>query len=239
MAGIFCCYCIGVLAIALISTVRTAHLHGSFEEHCAQLSHHLDHLHLEEQKLGWAPNYGRPNISFASKSSVSEITLNDKAKIEFVPCLTCPLKGNPSMPLTEAQMQQVKRPCGHGHSQPSARSPTSISWSQGGTSHSKPLTFTGVLVSWVSDAQSATIVLPTRELVTLPWLNFNFTARPYPKPRWSLLKPSTTPSFPWMTLKRSHWQQKVGRDLRLVKFCRALRKVSALTNQPPESPLWT
>lgn len=104
MAGIFCYYCTGVLAIALIIMVRTAHLHWSSEEHCAQLSHHLDHLHLEEQKLGWASNYGRHNVSFASKSSVSEITLNDNAKIEFVPCLTCPLKGNPSMPFTEAQM---------------------------------------------------------------------------------------------------------------------------------------
>lgn len=67
-------------------------------------------------------------------------------------------------------------------------------WSQKGTSHS------GVLVSRVSDAQilSARIVSPTREFVTLPWLNF--TARPYR----ILLKPSTTPSFPWMTLRKEN-----------------------------------
>lgn len=57
---------------------------------------------------------------------------------------------------------------------------------------------------WCTVTESATIVSPTREFVTLPWLSFNFTARPYPKPCWSLLKPSTTPSFPWMALRKEN-----------------------------------
>lgn len=48
------------------------------------------------------------------------------------------------------------------------------------------------------------IVWPAKGFVTLSWLNFNFTVRPYPKPCWSLLKPSTTSGFPWMTLRKEH-----------------------------------
>lgn len=60
--------------------------------------------------------------------------------------------------------------------------------------------------------------------VALPRLDFHFTAALYQKRYWSLLKPSITRSFPWMTLKKqsTQWQQQAGVGLGLGEFHRAL-----------------
>lgn len=113
--------------------------------------------------------------------------------------------------------------------------------SQGGTSPSKTLNFPGVLVSWVSDAQLLRVLqqLGLQENLSLYHdlilISQQGPTQSHAGASWSLQQ--RIGSLEWPSGKRTQWQQNV--DLRLGEFCRAFSKVTALTKQPPESPLWT
>lgn len=106
-----------------------------------------------------------------------------------------------------------------------------MQWSQGGTSHAKTLTFTGVLVSWVSDAQLLRVLqqLGLQENLSLYHDSVLISQQGHTQSHagasWSLQPPLA--SLGWPSEKRTQWEQKVEVDLRLGEFHKAFSKVTA------------